>query len=261
MALYLGVFLVTLSGLLFEIALTRIFSATIWYHFAFVAISVALLGWGLGGFLLHAARERLRPSDDRAGLFTLLYALSLPLSLWLIVRLPFLPDRIAYYFLVSLLPFLLAGVALSMVFDLHREHTGTLYFADLLGAAAGALLVTLLLSWLGGEGTVLGVTLAPLLAAALFSRRLAPGGPRAWPCSWSLALLTNERTGLFKIKSAPTKGLYQHMADAPGHPGGPHGLERLFTHRRGDGLPRPLPGPALHRLRRLDQHPALGRSS
>ena len=55
MGLYLGVFLVTLSGLLFEIALTRIFSATIWYHFAFVAISVALLGWGLGGFLLHAA--------------------------------------------------------------------------------------------------------------------------------------------------------------------------------------------------------------
>ena len=215
MGLYLGVFLVTLSGLLFEIALTRIFSATIWYHFAFVAISVALLGWGLGGFLLHAARERLRPSDDRAGLFTLLYALSLPLALWLIVRLPFLPDRIAYYFLVSLLPFLLAGVALSMVFDLHREHTGTLYFADLLGAAAGALLVTLLLSWLGGEGTVLGVTLAPLLAAALFSPRLA-GRAASLAVLLVVALLTNERTGLFKIKSAPTKGLYQHMADHPG---------------------------------------------
>ena len=53
MALYLGIFLVTLSGLMFEIGLTRIFSATIWYHFAFVAISVALLGWGLGGFALH----------------------------------------------------------------------------------------------------------------------------------------------------------------------------------------------------------------
>ena len=39
MTLYLGIFLVTLSGLMFEIGLTRIFSATIWYHFAFVAIS------------------------------------------------------------------------------------------------------------------------------------------------------------------------------------------------------------------------------
>ena len=48
MAIYLGVFLITLSGLIFEIGLTRIYSATIWYHFAFVAISVALLGLGPG---------------------------------------------------------------------------------------------------------------------------------------------------------------------------------------------------------------------
>ena len=39
-----AVFLITLSGLVFEIGLTRIYSATIWYHFAFVAISMALLG-------------------------------------------------------------------------------------------------------------------------------------------------------------------------------------------------------------------------
>ena len=31
-----------------------------------------------------------------------------------------------------------------------------------------------------------------------------------------LAAATNERTGLFKIKSAPTKGLYQHLAEHPG---------------------------------------------
>ena len=35
-----AVFLITLSGLVFEIGLTRIYSATIWYHFAFVAISI-----------------------------------------------------------------------------------------------------------------------------------------------------------------------------------------------------------------------------
>ena len=140
---------------------------------------------------------------------------SLPLALWLIVRLPFLPDRIAYYFLVSLLPFLLAGVALSMVFDLHREQTGALYFADLLGAATGALLVTLLLSWLGGEGTVLGVDPRPPPGRGA----LLAGGSRAGPrlaVLVVLAVATNERTGLFKIKSAPTKGLYQHLAEHPG---------------------------------------------
>jgi predicted membrane-bound spermidine synthase len=215
MALYLGIFLLTLSGLMFEIGLTRIFSATIWYHFAFVAISVALLGWGLGGFALHLAKARVRFSLDRAAALSLLYAASLPVALFLIVRVPFHPERLAFYFVVSLAPFLLAGMALSMVFDLRRESAGKLYFADLLGASAGALLVTFLLSWLGGETAVLAVALAPTLAAACLSPRL-----RAASIALGLvvvaAVAANERTGVFKIRGAPTKGLYQHLAATPG---------------------------------------------
>jgi predicted membrane-bound spermidine synthase len=243
MTLHLGVFLVTLSGLLFEIALTRIFSATIWYHFAFLAISVALLGWGLGGFALHALKDRLRPSAEGAGLVTLLYALSIPACLWLIVRLPFLPERLAFYFMVSLLPFLLAGVALTAVFDLHRDRTSTLYFADLMGAATGALLVTVLLSWLGGETTVLAVSLLPLLAAVCFSRRLA--APAATLGVLVLvAAVTNERTGLFKIGSAPTKGLHQHIA---AHPGAQVALTGWNAYSRIDAVTG-FPDPYLARL-------------
>jgi hypothetical protein len=77
--IHLGVFLITLSGLVFEVALTRIYSATIWYHFAFIAVSVALLGWGLGGFALYLARKRgFVPSIDRAAAFAVLYGLSIP---------------------------------------------------------------------------------------------------------------------------------------------------------------------------------------
>lgn len=215
MGLYAGIFLVTLSGLMFEIGLTRIFSATIWYHYAFVAISVALLGWGLGGFALHLLRGRLAFSRERAAAFTLLYGLSIPLALWLIVRFPFHPDRLAFYFGVSLLPFLLAGVTLSMLFALERERSGQLYFADLAGASLGALLVTFLLSWLGGESAVLAVSLAPLAAAGALAPRL-----RAASALGALLVLAaiglNERHGLFRIRSAPTKGLYRHMAATPG---------------------------------------------
>ena len=56
----IAVFLITLSGLILEVGLTRIYSASIWYHFAFVAISVALLGWGLGGFTVHLLKQRVR---------------------------------------------------------------------------------------------------------------------------------------------------------------------------------------------------------
>ena len=51
-SVYLGLFLVTLATMMYEIALTRIFSVTMWYHFAFVAISVALFGTTAGALLV-----------------------------------------------------------------------------------------------------------------------------------------------------------------------------------------------------------------
>src|SRR5256712_12479628 len=75
---HIAVFLITLSGLIFEIGLTRIYSASIWYHFAFVAISVALLGWGLGVLTVHVLMERVRLSMEGAVLVTLIYAGCVP---------------------------------------------------------------------------------------------------------------------------------------------------------------------------------------
>ena len=74
----ISVFFITLSGLVLEVGLTRIYSASIWYHFAFVAISVALLGWGLGGFTVHLLKQRVRLSMEMAALVTLLYAGAIP---------------------------------------------------------------------------------------------------------------------------------------------------------------------------------------
>lgn len=131
----ISVFLITLSGLILEVGLTRIYSASIWYHFAFVAISVALLGWGLGGFAVQLLKRSLRLSMSTAALVTLLYAGAIPLCLWILVTFPFELQRLPLYFLAPLLPFFLAGMALSMVFDIHRAEAGSLYFADLVGAA------------------------------------------------------------------------------------------------------------------------------
>src|SRR2546427_9915029 len=163
----IAVFLITLSGLILEVGLTRIYSASIWYHFAFVAISVALLGWGLGGFTVHLLKRVNPMSMNAAALVTLLYAGAIPLCLWLLVRYPFDMDRLPLYFLAPLLPFFLAGMALSIVFDIHRAVAGTLYFYDLIGAALGAVLVTLLLHLLGGEAALLSGAIAPAIAAGV----------------------------------------------------------------------------------------------
>ena len=208
-----------------EVGLTRIYSASIWYHFAFVAISVALLGWGLGGFTVHLwkqaefrrqkadgsnedadgrrqeagkAESRRQKADgsneeadgrsqttggttqrtlsmNAAAVVTLLYAGSIPLCLWLLVRYPFDMDRLPLYFLAPLLPFFLAGMALSIVFDIHRAVAGSLYFYDLIGASIGAVAVTLLLHLLGGEAALLVAAAAPATAALLIAGKRGKG--------------------------------------------------------------------------------------
>src|SRR5437870_1988806 len=165
----ISVFLITLSGLILEVGLTRIYSASIWYHFAFVAISVALLGWGLGGFTVHLLKRVNPMSMNAAALVTLLYAGTIPLCLWLLVRYPFDMDRLPLYFLAPLLPFFLAGMALSIIFDIHRAESGSLYFYDLVGAALGAVLVTVLLHLLGGEAALLVGAVAPAMASLLLA--------------------------------------------------------------------------------------------
>ncbi|HUK92177.1 MAG TPA: hypothetical protein VLZ81_17385, partial [Blastocatellia bacterium] len=59
--LFLGVSLVTLATLMLELTLTRLFSATMYYHFAFMAISLALFGSGASGVFVYIFRRRLEP--------------------------------------------------------------------------------------------------------------------------------------------------------------------------------------------------------
>jgi predicted membrane-bound spermidine synthase len=214
MAIYLGVFLITLSGLIFEIGLTRIYSATIWYHFAFVAISVALLGWGLGGLALHLIKKRITPTLEKAAVLSALYGVSIPIALWVIVIFPFRLERLSLYFITPLAPFFLAGMALSMAFHLRREIAASLYFADLLGASLGALVVTLLLQALGGETTVLVAAVLPLLASAALSRRLAPAALIGAVVLGGVAV-ANERSDLFRVTPGELKAMHRHMTEVP----------------------------------------------
>src|SRR4051812_14391880 len=76
---YAGLFLVTLSTLMYEIALTRIFSVTMWYHFAFVAISVALFGMTVGALSVHLLPRVFKPADVKRHLW--LYSLIFSVSI------------------------------------------------------------------------------------------------------------------------------------------------------------------------------------
>jgi Spermine/spermidine synthase domain len=252
----IAVFLITLSGLVLEVGLTRIYSASIWYHFAFVAISVALLGWGLGGFTVHlwknviARKQKTKAaggtpayplSMNVAAMLTTLYALAIPLCLWLLVRYPFDMDRLPLYFLAPLLPFYLAGMAISIVFDLRRAESGSLYFYDLIGAALGAVLVTLLLHLLGGESALLVGAIAPSVAALLLvlspvrtesrdqrsevsdQKSASPARGRAAAVFAIIGVMVTVtfafaalKFGTFRVKPGTTKAMRNQMDAAPG---------------------------------------------
>src|SRR5947208_5109290 len=65
-ALLAGVGLSSFAALLLELALTRLFSVVLFYHFAFLAISIALLGLGAGGVFAFVRRERLKNIETSA---------------------------------------------------------------------------------------------------------------------------------------------------------------------------------------------------
>ncbi|MBI4571263.1 MAG: hypothetical protein HY723_04880, partial [Chloroflexi bacterium] len=143
-AIYGGLFFTTLSTLMYEILLTRIFSVTMWYHFAFVAVSVALFGMTVGALIVHLA-PRLFPAErtnERLGQAALLFSLSMVASFVVQVYIPFDPEwsagalaRVALTYLVIAVPFVCSGVAVCLALTRYPGQVGRLYAADLAGAA------------------------------------------------------------------------------------------------------------------------------
>jgi hypothetical protein len=214
-----GVACVSLSVLLLEITLTRVFSVVMWYHFAFMAISLALLGGAVGGMTVFALRPRLarwRPEAVLAVL-AILFGISVPLVFAAYVRIPFRPSQgwlrvspwgmlglMAIYLDVAL-PFFFGGVCMALALGAWSERAGVVYFADLVGASLGCVAAVVALDRLGGSGAVLLSGLIAALAGIAFA--LATRG-RALVASLLLITvlgtgisLWGARAGWFRIES------------------------------------------------------------
>src|SRR5262245_25768981 len=131
-----------------ELALTRIFSITMYYHFAFLAISIALFGLSASGVTAYVMRTRLAVIGTRELLTAaaLLNATATIVSLAFLVRirvgLNYSPENlmlmIAIYALAAL-PFFTGDAMVSLAFARLADRINVLYAADLLGAAASCL--------------------------------------------------------------------------------------------------------------------------
>lgn len=175
---YVGLFLVTLTTVMYEIILTRIFSVTMWYHFAFVAISVSMFGMAVGAIVVY-----LRPrffNQDRVvyhlWLSAFLFGVSVVLSFIIHLREPFRVGlsisgllSTAWAYSVIAVPFVFSGICVCLALTKFPRHVSSLYAVDLIGAALACLLVITTLNVTDGPTAVIAVGALAMLAAAFFA--------------------------------------------------------------------------------------------
>ncbi len=166
---YLGVAITSLGTLLIELALTRVFSVVFYYHFAFLAISIALFGLGAGGIFSYAIAGRGRLYES-LGRLALLHSVSVIAALSFLISLKGDPSglELAGVYFASSLPFFFTGTILSLVIGETMERVDRVYFFDLLGASGGCLLLLPLLNQFGGPNTVLAAAVLFAVASSLW---------------------------------------------------------------------------------------------
>lgn len=175
---YLGLFMITLATLMYEILLTRIFSVTMWYHFAFMAISVAMFGMTAGAILVYLLPHYF--TQQRAKyhltLSSLLFAASIVASFLTHLQIP--PVRgasimglypLVLTYVVISIPFVFSGICVCLALTKFPRQVSKLYAADLAGAAVGCILLVYTLKITDGPTAVIVVALLASLAAALFA--------------------------------------------------------------------------------------------
>ncbi len=176
--LVVGIALSSFSALLLELALTRLFSVVLFYHFAFLAISIALLGLGAGGVFAHVRKQKLEAHDlhSVATACCCLNAIAIPIVLEIVLHVPvslqltggnFL--RLTAIYIASAVPFFLTGVQFSVIFAREFARIPRLYGADLAGGSLACLAIVPLLNWIGGPNAILFSALISAIAAVNWS--------------------------------------------------------------------------------------------
>src|SRR5215467_8206344 len=177
----LAVALVSLASLLLELAMTRLFSVVLFYHFAFFAISVALLGLGSGGVFAHLWRAWLQRFEIRrlATWLCLMNSICILAAVEVVLHMPVSLEvtgrnfgKLTIIYLSAAVPFFLTGLLFSVLFARSSGHISQLYGADLAGGATACLAVVPLLNFIGAPNALLLASACMAVAAALWADQL-----------------------------------------------------------------------------------------
>ena len=215
-----GLALTSFAALLLELALTRLFSVVLFYHFAFLAISIALLGLGAGGVFAYLLKSRLTQVATRrlASRICMANAAVIVVVLEIVLHVPVALSvsgrnflRLTAMYLAAAVPFFLTGLLFSVIFARETRRIPRLYGADLCGGAIACLAVVPLLNWLGGPNAILVSSVALAVAAMIWSDT-AGRRRNAGLLALALALLTAANYSGRLIDVVYAKGMFRDPA-------------------------------------------------
>ncbi len=231
-----GVALTSLATLFLQISLTRLFSVTLWHHFAFMVVSIAFLGFAASGtFLMMVPQVKALPFRQTLSWIALCFSMTTLVAYGCSNIIPFDPARMMWdryqwvyilgYYGSLAIPFFFAGLILALVYSGRPRRTNQLYACDLAGAGLGCMALFVTYPFAGEAGNVLVVSLLSALASLAFH-------PKPWrmnlvrlPWMLTVGILLITKPGFLAPGISPYKPLVvalrypdAHLLETRWHP-------------------------------------------
>src|SRR5688572_16320253 len=162
----------------YQLALIQILSISQWYHFAYMVISTALLGFGAAGTILAIFEKHL---INRTQLLLPFLMSGTGFTMSLVIDVSQMPlirfdsyllfaeyrhiGKLLFTYLLFFIPFFLGALAIGLVFVRNVETIGKIYFANLLGSGAGGVVALLLIGLFFPNQLPALIAILPVLAA------------------------------------------------------------------------------------------------
>lgn len=221
MIFYLALAVISAATLAYEVLLVRLFAIVQWHHFAFMAISIALLGFGASGTWLALWQDWVRSRFTPIfAVSAALFALSAPTSFLAAQALPFNalavvwdPGQLLYLlamYLLLVVPFFCGATCVGLAFVCYGDKISRIYAFNLIGSAAGALGIVTVLFVLSPSDALRLIAAMGFVATALvaLNRRLV-----VWPALsagatiLALTVWAGLPDGWFTLRISDYKGL------------------------------------------------------
>lgn len=217
--LYFSISLTSAAVIAFQITLMQILSITQWNHFAFMIISLALLGFGTAGTVLSILKKWFVENRSIIIPLTMIFTgifilLSVPLSQTDFARFDtFLLFaevshifKLVFTYIIFFFPFFFAGLAIGLIYVSYAESIGKLYFSDLLGAGIGGLGVIILFWFLYSVFFPIIISILPIAAGVIQIRKGKKLLPLIAVSLWAFIIIIS-LTHPSEIKSSQYKSI------------------------------------------------------